>query len=148
MSFRYAHGLFGWTALFTNSEGGVVVVSGTLPVRDLGCWATPGGGLHGRFFNERRSGGDGLLFSHEDGEEQAARILGVDCMVYWLLLDRDLEPGLEGTERFEISSVCEEFSGRKLNILMSTVATLAGVVILLGEPLWLSSSRYGFGENL
>jgi hypothetical protein len=54
-------------------------------------------------------------------------------VVYWLLLDRDLEPGLEGTDRFKISSVCEEFSRLKLSISMPTVGTRAGVMILLGE---------------
>jgi hypothetical protein len=69
-------------------------------------------------------------------------------VVHWLLLDRDLEPGLEGTARFKISSMCEEFSRRKLTISMPTVGTRAGVVILLGELLWLSSSHTDFGGNL
>jgi hypothetical protein len=86
-----------------------MVVSATLLVRDLGCWgAAPGGGLHGCFFDERRRGGHGLLFGHEDGEEQAAGIPGVDGMAYWLILDSVLEPGLEATG-FEISIMCEDF---------------------------------------
>jgi hypothetical protein len=49
-------------------------------MRDLGCRVAPGGGLRRRFFSERRSDSDGLLFGHEDGEEHAARVPGVDCV--------------------------------------------------------------------
>jgi hypothetical protein len=77
-----------------------------------------------------------LLYGHLDCEEQASR-RSWSCRHTGFLLDCVLEAGLEVTGRFE------DFPRGKLSVSMLITTRLAGVVILLGLLLWLSSLRKG-----
>jgi hypothetical protein len=72
-----------------------------------------------------------LIFDHLYGEQHAVGNLEFMMILHWLLLDLVPQAGLEGSERSEVSTMCEGFFWQKLSVLTLTTVLPAGVVTIL-----------------